>query len=178
MVRYETLVLTVPEITAHESAALEEQFDGILKKSKGTLNSFERWGKYRLAYPVRGNDYGVYFLSRFEMEKDALDVLIKDIRNLFTVKYPQLVMRYVTTKLNPDQSLIYQKPESLEDIPAQDVDTFLRENKMEGLLKPSKTPSSFSRERREGVEVAKSVQDDVTEGSKDDATSHNMIDEE
>ena len=143
MVRYETLILTIPEITADEMAALEKQFEQVIKKAKGEISSFDRWGKYRLAYQVRKNDYGFYFLVRFEVQAENVDPLMKDLHSLFTVKYPLLAMRYMNTKLNPDEPLTYQKPESLEDIPSQDVDTFLRENKMEGLLKtePSKKPA-------------------------------------
>lgn len=178
MVRYEILVLTIPEITANESATLEEQFERLIKKGKGALSSFERWGKYRLAYPVRGNDYGVYFLSRFEIEKDEIDAFTKDIHSLFTVKHPQLIMRYVTTRLDPDQSLIYQKPESLEDIPTQDVDTFLRENKMEGLLKtkaPSSPTATSSEVAKEVVGVVKkeSAKDDSDNGANDADASNN-----
>jgi small subunit ribosomal protein S6 len=138
MVHYETLILAVPEITADETAALEKQFEQVIKKNNGEIRSFERWGKYRLAYPVRHNDYGVYYLVRFDENEENVNQVMKDLHSLFTVKYPQLVMRYMNTHLAPDQSLEYVKPESLEDIPSQDVDTFLRENKMEGLLKTDK----------------------------------------
>ena len=59
-------MLTVPEITADETKSIEQQFDRVVADKKGTMVSFERWGKYRLAYPVKKNDYGVYFLARFE----------------------------------------------------------------------------------------------------------------
>ena len=96
--------------------------------------SYDRWGKYRLAYPVKNNEYGVYFLGRFEVERTKSGELVKDLKSLFEVKYPSLVMRSMTTALAPDQSLAYHKPESLEDAPIKDVDSFIRENKMEGVL--------------------------------------------
>jgi small subunit ribosomal protein S6 len=147
MVRYETLVLTVPEITTRESTDLESQFEQVIKKNEGSIKSFERWGKYKLAYPVWNNEYGVYFLSRFEASEKNLDTLAKELESLFKLKFPQLVMRFMTTKLDPHQSLAYQKPDSLEDTPSQDVDAFLRENKMEGLLKTSIAAGETSVER-------------------------------
>lgn len=130
LTRYETLLLTVPEITADEAKSLESQIERIIKNSKGNLISFERWGKYKLAYPVRKNDYGVYFLTRFEAEGSA----VQEVKSLFAVKLHDLVMRNMAIQLDAKQSLEYQRPPSLEDAPSRDVNTFLKENKMEGLM--------------------------------------------
>lgn len=147
MVHYETLILSVPEITAQEAATIEEQIEKIVKKA-GKINSFERWGKYRLAYPVRTNDYGVYFLARFQTEQKDTDVLLKEIDDLFNLKFSQIVMRFMNTRLDEKKPFTYQKPDSLEDIPSQDVDTFLRENKMEGLIKTGGSSEGSAKERR------------------------------
>ena len=40
-------MLTIPEITEDEIKGIESQVLGILRVAKGTLVSFERWGKYR-----------------------------------------------------------------------------------------------------------------------------------
>lgn len=171
MVRYETLLLAVPEITKDEASSLEKQVDQLIKKAKGSMVSFERWGKYRLAYPVRKNEYGVYFLSRFEVENENSNELLHDLNALFSFKKADLVMRSMMTVLDMNQPLTYIKPESLEDIPARDVDSFLRENKMEGLISKNshhdaKKTESFSPEDSvldgddlEGDELLDDVQD-------------------
>jgi small subunit ribosomal protein S6 len=156
MVRYETLILAVPEITADEASSLEGQLETLIKKAQGTILSFERWGKYRLAFPVWNNDYGVYYLIRFETDATQNGTIVNDIDSLFKVKYTQVVMRHMTTKLNRSQSLAYYKPESLEDAPSQDVDTFLRDNKMKGLLH---TVSSYDVKHQEtGVDEVEEVE--------------------
>ena len=53
MLRYEILFLTVPEITGDEVEAVKELFTKSIRTSKGDLLAFDRWGKYRLAYPVK-----------------------------------------------------------------------------------------------------------------------------
>jgi len=133
MFRYEILILTIPEITKDEASTLEFQIDKLINSVKGSLISFERWGKYRLAYPVRKNDYGVYFLVRFEMEDKHS--IAKELNTLFSVKFSDIVMRSFVSKLGPDQSLEYQKPPSLEDTPKRQISSFLEEK---GLLKRSK----------------------------------------
>lgn len=134
MLRYEVLILTSPDITSDETSRLEDEVSKLIRKNKGELISFERWGKLSLAYPIKNNDYGVYFLGRFDVENEQCRELLKEFRMLFSVKLPDVVMRFLPTRLDIDASLDYQRPDSLEDTPTRDVDTFLRENKMEGLL--------------------------------------------
>jgi len=43
MLRYEVLMLTIPEITEDEARSLETQFSGTVKAAKGSMISFERW---------------------------------------------------------------------------------------------------------------------------------------
>ena len=146
MLRYETLFLSIPEITSDEIKSLESQVDEIVSTAKGNVISFEKWGKYKLVYPVRKYDYGVYFLLRFEIEGDHKSLLEK-LSNYFSVKKEDLIMRHLVMKLDPKKSLDYKRPESLEEVPTRDVDTFLKENKMTGLLdKSSRRDSSYIQE--------------------------------
>ncbi len=164
MIHYEILILTVPEITSAESSNLEDQFEGIVKNNDGTVQSFERWGKYRLAYPVWNNDYGVYFLVRFDVDAKNIGSLMKEIDSLFRLKLPQLVMRSMNTKLDPKKSMMYQKPESLEDIPTQDVDKFLRENKMQGLIKTR--PEGSTKKAASSKEKPAVIKEEVVESAE------------
>lgn len=150
MFRYEILILSIPEITKDESSTLEFQIDKLVKKINGSIISFERWGKYRLAYPVRKNDYGVYFLVRFEAENKHS--IIKDLNTLFSVKFADIVMRSFVSKLAPNQSLEYQKPPSLEDSPKRHISSFLEEK---GLLKTSHSSSTLN-----DVEIENEIKND------------------
>jgi small subunit ribosomal protein S6 len=142
MLRYETLFLAVPEITADEASTLEKQLDDLVSKSKGSVISFERWGKFKLAYPIRRYEYGVYFLMRFETDDEHKNKLLDNIKNFFAVKHADLVMRSTIQKLSATGSLEYKRPESLEEVPTRDVDSFLKEHKMTGLM--SKTHQKTS----------------------------------
>ncbi|HEV2601168.1 MAG TPA: 30S ribosomal protein S6 [Candidatus Babeliales bacterium] len=127
MMRYELLMLSVPEITQDEARSVESYVDRAIKKVKGSLLSFDRWGKYRLAYPVNKNDYGIYFLARFETE--IAPELLEDLKSIFAVNLNEIVMRHMICKLDPKASLEYHKPQSLEEAPARD--SFLGDNKMD-----------------------------------------------
>ena len=89
MLRYEALMLAVPEITQDEVKNLESQFEGAVSGSKGAMLSFERWGKYRLAYPVKKNEYGVFFLARCETAEKP-EALLKAIQGSILFHFPQM----------------------------------------------------------------------------------------
>ncbi len=159
MLRYESLILTVPEITQDETKSLERELDRMAQAAKGSTISFERWGKYKLAYPIRKNDYGVYFLARFETPSGTS--LLEDIKKFFTIKLNDVVMRDMVSRLDLDESLAYQRSKSLEESPAtRDVSSFLKENKMEGLLSSVETPA---RKKAEQATKATAVQEPVQE---------------
>lgn len=117
MIRYEALLLAVPSITNDEVKTVEGHIERVVKENKGSLISFEQWGKYRLAYPVKKNDYGVYFLARFEVENTG--TIVNEIKNVCAVRLNDIVMRDMVTVLDETQSLEYQRPQSLEEIPVR-----------------------------------------------------------
>lgn len=129
LARYETLFLTVPEVTSDEIAAIESQVQKVVKENQGTFISFERWGKMQLAYPVRNNQYGVYFLTRFEGQKDNLEGLLKAINELFAVRLNTTVMRHLVNRLDPKASLVYQRPPSLEEVPGKMTESMMKDHR-------------------------------------------------
>lgn len=120
MVRYETLMLAVPEITAEQQSALEAGVEKAVKDVQGSILSFERWGKYRLAYPVRDFGYGVYYLVRFEVPESQKQAIDQALKALLAVKFNELIMRFITAGLAKNSSLAYQRPESLEEAPVRE----------------------------------------------------------
>lgn len=130
MYRYEALMLTVPEITADETKAIEQEFDRLVADKKGSMLSFERWGKYRLSYSIKKNDYGVYFLARFEA---AQPELVDSIKTFLDVKMHEVVMRSMISALDENGSLVYQRPQSLEEAPAREVGSFMKDNKADSM---------------------------------------------
>jgi small subunit ribosomal protein S6 len=126
MVRYEALVLTVPEITQDEIKRLETDFDSIIKTAKAATISFDKWGKHRLSYPIEKNDYGIYFLARFETEQASFPVL-EELKNLFAVRFNDVVMRHMIVALDKNQSLEYERPLSVEEAPAKEANPFVKD---------------------------------------------------
>lgn len=141
MRQYEALLLTVPEITGDEIKNLETQVDKAVKAGTGSTISFERWGKYRLAYEINKSDYGVFFLARFELPTGTKT--LEDMKHLFKVKLNNVIMRDMISVLDPKAPLTYQRPRSLEEAPAREA---------EGFAKDSKVPHFFAADDREEIE--------------------------
>jgi ribosomal protein S6 len=145
MLRYESLFLTVPEITSDEASSLEKTLSKAVSDFKGSVVSFEKWGKYHLAYPIRRYDYGVYYLMRFEVHDDKKDDVLSELRKLFGVKYGDLIMRSVIMSLPLKRSLDYKRPESLEEAPSKEIDTIMKESK--SILRRDRDSGEFQDER-------------------------------
>lgn len=120
--KYEVLLLTVPEITSDESKNLETQLEKVINSHKGSIVSFDKWGKYKLAYEINNNDYGVYYLVRFDVPRGT--TVNDDIKTLFKVKLNTIVMREMISALDPKGDLTYQRPRSLEEVPSREGESF------------------------------------------------------
>lgn len=161
MLKYETLILARTQITADELSMIESYFENLLSDAKGKVLAFDKWGKYRLAYPVKKNDYGIYILIRYEMPEQAVTSAFKKLSEFFKIKCNEIVMRNASVKLNKDASSIYKYPESVDVGRAGGLDTFIKENKMEGFLddvKPSSTVEDKKDSTKEEVSSEKEVE--------------------
>lgn len=117
--RYELLMLSTPEITQDETKELEKQISTLIKNRKGSMIAFDRWGKYRLAYPIKNAEYGVYFLARFDVQ-DGQNIN-QDLHSLLRVRFDNIVFREVLTALDAQAPLDYKRPRSLEEAPSEEA---------------------------------------------------------
>ncbi|MDR1872420.1 MAG: 30S ribosomal protein S6 [Deltaproteobacteria bacterium] len=94
--RYETLILLSPNLGKPELATFKNKVDGILALGRGKIVRFEDWGRRRLAYPVKKEIYGNYFLYDFQ----GVPALAAELeRNL---KIDEQVFKFLTIVLDKD----------------------------------------------------------------------------
>lgn len=146
MRRYETLILATPEITQDEVKSVQQEVNQAVTGCNGLSISFERWGKYKLCYPVNKKEYGVYFLARYEVPNEHAHTIVDVIKTLCAVKLHTTVMRHVTCILDPKKPLTYQRPRSLEEMP---VESEMEAQDREGAGQYTRGSGSHFRERRE-----------------------------
>lgn len=137
MIRYETLMLARTEITNEELAMLEKSIEKIVTTAGGSMVAFDKWGKYRLAYQVQKNDYGIYILARYNVPANTVTAMVKELAQFFRISCNEIVMRHVDVRLPKDAPTMYKKPDSVETAGTSNVDAFLKEHKMDGMLNNS-----------------------------------------
>lgn len=135
MLRYETLFLARTEITDDEVSSIERYLDKELATIHGKLTLFDKWGKYRLTYPVKKSDYGVYILVRYEIgDETKVPAFVKELDSFIKIKCNEFIMRYITVKLPKNAPSAYIKPDPIDANRSTNVDSFVKEHKMEGIL--------------------------------------------
>jgi small subunit ribosomal protein S6 len=134
MLRYETLLLGKTEMTEDDIAMLERSFDKIISAAEGKLSSFDKWGKYRLAFQVNKNTHGVYILVRYEIPVNSASKMINELDEFLKIKCDELVLRHVNKRLAKNAPATYMKPDALDAIRTGSVDAFIKDNKIDSLL--------------------------------------------
>lgn len=120
MIYYELLVLLKPDILQESYDEIKGRITSLIEENGGVLKTYDRWGKYLLAYEVQKFSYGIYVLVRFGIEKDASKSLLEKLKNLCQVKFNTTIMRNVIVSLGKNYNEDYCRPDSLEDAPRRD----------------------------------------------------------
>ncbi len=69
MIKYETMIVLSCKMDEEAQKELIAKFRTLIEKG-GTIESFDEWGKRRLAYPINYENDGYYILCIFESEPD------------------------------------------------------------------------------------------------------------
>ncbi|MFA5306574.1 MAG: 30S ribosomal protein S6 [Candidatus Babeliales bacterium] len=135
MQRYETLLLVKTEISEDDLSMIERQIDQVVSSAEGVMETFDKWGKYRLAYPVRKNTHGIYALTRYKLPATQASRILKEINQFIKIKCNDLIMRHVTAVLRADAPISYAKPDPIDVSRGGSFDSYLKEGgKIESLL--------------------------------------------
>ena len=65
---YELVLIISPDGTEEDIEATVDKVSRFITEKGGTISDIERWGKRRLAYPIKHFTDGRYFLAKFNME--------------------------------------------------------------------------------------------------------------
>lgn len=144
--QYETLILAPTEITDDEVSTIESLFDKVCSEGQGKLASFDKWGKFQLAYPVKSNSYGVYILARYELPKDSASQALSSIDTFIRLKCGDFIMRHMNVKLDGPAAAAHFKPDSLDLNNSGNMQSFIEENKIENLLESVDASDDYDQE--------------------------------
>jgi small subunit ribosomal protein S6 len=132
MRRYEVVFIVHPDLTDEELKAVSDRYGELIVAQKGTVIKTEDWGRRKLAYDIKKQSKGAYFLIDFYGPGN----MIKEIERNFNIDDKILKFLTVKTKDPFDPALLDQEkeeriqPESL--ISPEEMD--------EGSEKPAEVP--------------------------------------
>jgi len=100
--QYEIAVLYHPDLEVDLSKA-EERVKKIVEDNKGSVKSTDNWGKRKLAYPIKGNEYAMYVFYGVELPPENVQKVES------TLNITGEVIRFLITK--PDLKAIAKAEE-------------------------------------------------------------------
>jgi small subunit ribosomal protein S6 len=77
---YELAYIADPELEEEALEDLEVKVKGWIESAGGTPGKFDRWGKRRLAYPIKKKSDGYYVFVNIEMPPQAGALIERDLR--------------------------------------------------------------------------------------------------
>jgi small subunit ribosomal protein S6 len=103
--RYETIFITLPELSEEELSEVREKINSILISYKGDLIKWEDWGVKKLTYEIRKNSRGRFFLMDYIAGKEMIRELERNLR------LNDRVLRFQTIKIGAQIS-----PEAIQTL--------------------------------------------------------------
>jgi len=77
---YELVIIVTPEIDETATAEVVDKVKSWITEAGGSIESFEEWGRQKLAYLVRNNKEGQYYLFNLKLEPTAVVNLERNFR--------------------------------------------------------------------------------------------------
>ena len=95
---YETAFLIAPTLSEEETEQFISQMESVVKKKKGRMIHIDKWGKRKLAYPIKRNDSAFYVFFYYEGGPETYTELERQF------KQKEAVIRYLTFKRDEEPS--------------------------------------------------------------------------
>ncbi len=121
MAFYESVVIARPELTDSQIENLIDSLSEILSNEKGKVVKKENWGLRSLAYKIKKNKKGHYFMLNLDSDPSALFEyerqmrINEDIIRFLTIKINEIDHKPSLLNLNNDEDLNSVKKTELKD---------------------------------------------------------------
>jgi small subunit ribosomal protein S6 len=98
MRNYEIAYIADPELDEQALKALEDRVKGVIESSSGQATKVDRWGRRRLAYPIRKKNDGYYVFIEAELPPQAGSAIERDLR------FNEQILRFMITAVEPGKT--------------------------------------------------------------------------
>ncbi len=99
MLTYETIFVADPVMTEEQIEEIIRMIDEITTSASGSVHKVERWGKRRLAYPIKHKEEGSYVLMLLECPTQ----LVKEIDRRYRMN--DQILRHQTVRVQDESQL-------------------------------------------------------------------------
>ncbi|MBL7199373.1 MAG: 30S ribosomal protein S6 [Anaerolineae bacterium] len=89
---YEVALIIRPEVEEEGQQAMIDQLSQLLSADGGQVTNVERWGRRRLAYPIRKVQEGYYYFIQGKFSSSTLSELDR------TLKLSEQVLRHMVIR--------------------------------------------------------------------------------
>jgi small subunit ribosomal protein S6 len=103
MRQYETGFLVSPALTDDEAEAIIQQMAGVVSQKSGKMSRIEKWGKRKMAYPIKKFGEAFYVFFHYESGSDAPLELARRFRQMDTI------LRHLTLVKETQQNIRKKK---------------------------------------------------------------------
>jgi len=93
MYNYELVTIINPEVSEEDISKILDEVGEFINGRGGTVDKTDKWGKRKLAYPVRKFMEGNYVLTRFKLEPK----LVKEVEA--KLRASEEVLRHLVVKV-------------------------------------------------------------------------------
>ncbi len=90
---YELTVVFSPEIAEEDLPAEIERVNQLIAQKGGVVGEANRWGRRRLAYPIKRHREGNYVLTPLKLQPDVATELERNLRGF------EQILRYLLVKV-------------------------------------------------------------------------------
>ncbi|MDH4224801.1 MAG: 30S ribosomal protein S6 [Deltaproteobacteria bacterium] len=99
---YESIYIFSPATSEETQKGLEQKLSTIVTARGGKVEHLDSWGRRRLAYPVKKQEYGIYQLFYFSLPEGDL----KELDTLF--RHSEDILLWQTVRVNDIEAEIKQ----------------------------------------------------------------------
>lgn len=93
MREYEMIVIINPEVSEEDVPITIDKVSGFITSRGGEVTEVDRWGKRKLAYPIKHFIEGNYVLTRFKFEPGMIAELESSL------KISEMILRHMIVRL-------------------------------------------------------------------------------
>ena len=110
---YESVIIVNSSLNEDALNRITKRCENIIRKHGGNLRNTDRWGKRRLAYPIKKFQYGYYIIFDIEAPSELINELEREYR------LDEHILRFMTIQKDKKALLAEQKKREEEKVQAE-----------------------------------------------------------